>query len=89
MCESELSGFLPYGEFIVINSNHYTVKLWEKSTGNILKYFEGHHNWVMSVVFSPDGGLFVSGFNVCIVILWERSTGNLLKSFEGHNYSVN
>ena len=60
------------------------MKLWERSTGNLLKNLEGHTNYVNSVAFSPDGAFIVSVSSVETVELCERSTGTLLKTFEGH-----
>jgi len=32
-----------------------TIKIWDITTGHLLRTFEGHHSWVNAVAFSPDG----------------------------------
>ena len=48
------------GNTIVRASDDSTIKLWEKSTRSLLKTIEVNQNFVMSLVFSPDGNMIIS-----------------------------
>ena len=61
-----------------------TVKLWDAATGALLRTFEGHSDWVISVAFSPDGTRVLSGSVDDTLKLWDAATGELLRTFEGH-----
>lgn len=53
----------------------------------LLKTFEGHHDSVSSVAFSPDGRFIVSGSKDHTLKLWDASTGGLLATYfvvDGH-----
>jgi WD40 repeat protein len=39
---------------------HYTARLWDATTGRLLRTLEGHTKGVNCVLFSPDGGMAVS-----------------------------
>jgi hypothetical protein len=50
----------------------------------IIRTFEGHLDYVMSVAFSPDGRYIVSGSGDTTLKLWEIESGGLIHSFEWH-----
>jgi WD40 repeat protein len=72
----------------VSGSTDHTIKLWEIKSGNCLKTFEGHTNWVFSVAFSPNGDTVVSGSHDQSVKLWNVKTGKCLSTFTGHEHLV-
>ena len=53
--------FSPNGERILSCSNDNKIKLWDKTSGNLIRIFVGHQNWVKSIAFSPNGQLIISG----------------------------
>ncbi|HOK23785.1 MAG TPA: WD40 repeat domain-containing protein, partial [Candidatus Hydrothermia bacterium] len=69
-----------YGVWV---SGDSTIKLWEVSTGKLVRTFEGH-NTVLSVAFSPDGKYIASGSSDKTIKLWEVSTGEHVRTFDGH-----
>jgi len=79
----------PDGQTIVSGSSDKMVKLWEASTGLLLRTLKGHRDWVRSVAVSPDGRTIVSGGVDNTVKFWEASTGRLLRTLEGHGSEVN
>ena len=48
-----------------------TVKLWNVSTGDLLKTIVGRKKNVNSCNFSPCGKFIVYGFSYKIIYLWE------------------
>ena len=64
------------------------VKLWEVSSGKLLRALEGHKEVVRSVAFDPAGRTLVSGSGDSTVKLWEVSSGKLLRTLEGHTRNV-
>jgi WD40 repeat protein len=63
------------------------IKLREVSDGQLLRTFEGHADWVLSIRFSSDGAYLISGSDDQSVKLWEVATGGLLRSFYGFRSS--
>ncbi|MCY2990547.1 MAG: WD40 repeat domain-containing protein [Planctomycetota bacterium] len=65
-----------------------TLRIWEATTGKLLRAFVGHAMPVRSLAWSPDGKILASGGQwqdrVC---LWDMSTGAVLRIFfcEGSN----
>ncbi|WP_263420148.1 WD40 repeat domain-containing protein [Tolypothrix sp. PCC 7601] len=49
---------------------------------------EGHHSYIRSVIFSPDGETIATGSDDQTVKLWNRK-GQLLKSFDAHARLIN
>ncbi len=69
-------------------SDDKTIKLWDPYTGEHLRTLEGHSEWVMSVTFSPDGGLLASASSDKTIKLWDSHTGKHLRTLQGHPYPV-
>ncbi|MBI5799947.1 MAG: hypothetical protein HZA92_04360 [Verrucomicrobia bacterium] len=65
------------------------LKLWDATTGALVKEFKGaHSDTVQSVDFSGDGKLLVSGAADRFVKAWTVADTKLVKSFEGHTHQV-
>jgi len=67
------------------------VQLWEASTGQHIKTFEGFTNRVYSTAFSPDSRIVVGSSPDGTVRLWDVQTGELVqilrndRPYEGMN----
>ena len=77
------------GKRVLTGSKDNTVKLWETSTGAMLRTFEGHTDPVNSVALSGDGRQALSGSDDKTLKLWDTATGALLRTFRGHSAGVN
>ena len=92
------------GETIASSSNDRTIRLWNASTGELIKTLKGHVENVNTVAFSPDGKTIASGSGkllylgegedsgTCVgqeIRLWNANTGELIKTLKGHTSVVN
>jgi WD40 repeat protein/serine/threonine protein kinase len=57
------------------------VKIWD---GAAVRTIRGHHDWVTTAAFSPDGKTLVSGSTDQTVRIWDAATGTLLRTLELH-----
>jgi WD40 repeat protein/uncharacterized caspase-like protein len=65
-----------------------SVKLWDATTGRLVRRLEGHAQGVRSIVFSPDGASLLSGSDDATIKHWNVATGQLLRTFTGHVSAV-
>lgn len=64
------------------------VRIWEVSSGRLLRTLRDHSNWVWSVAFSPDGTKVAAGYNDGTISLWNVASGALIRSWHDHDGSV-
>jgi WD40 repeat protein len=65
-----------------------TAKIWEASSGKLLRTIAAHAGPVSGVAFSPDGRLLASSSWDRTVKVWEAATGNLLHTLSGHTLAA-
>lgn len=80
--------FSPDSRYILGGTSENIIKLWDSQTGEIIRTFTGHKEWVNSVAFSPDGRYALSGSWDQTVKLWDFETGKDIKTFKGHSGKV-
>jgi len=76
--------FSPDGQTILTGSFDKTARIWDAATGNELRRFEGHADWVSSVAFSPDGRYVLTGSYDNTARLWDADSGKQVRAFHGH-----
>ena len=65
----------PSGKTLLSSGNDGIIRLWDISTGKLLKLFRGHNKPVWDVKFSPDGKRFASAGGDEVVRLWDIASG--------------
>jgi WD40 repeat protein/serine/threonine protein kinase len=78
----------PDGNFVAAPMNDRTVRLWEASTGRLLKVMRGHSDLVMDVAFSPDGKQLASSSYDKTIRIWNLSA-ETHRVLRGHTAAVN
>lgn len=87
--------FSPDGLMAISGADDGVVILWDVSTGEEIRRFEGHSGSVRAVAFSPDGLSAISGGlsgaslrEPGELILWDVKTGQEIRRFEGNAEAV-
>ncbi|MEZ6049889.1 MAG: protein kinase [Planctomycetaceae bacterium] len=76
--------FSPDSRMLASASADYTVRLWEPSTGKLLRVLRGHSNDVNGVAFSPTNDLLATTSDDQTVRLWDPNTGVEIVELQGH-----
>ncbi len=80
--------FDPTGCTCVSSSDDQSIRLWDASTGELLRTFFGHKNRVWSIAFSPDGTTLISGSDDQTLRFWDLLTGQSLYTLEGYSNQI-
>jgi len=67
--------------YICSASDDTTIKIWDVTTGEMLKTLEGHTNFVFCVNFNPQSNLIVSGSFDESVRIWDVKEGEAFVLF--------
>jgi WD40 repeat protein/transcriptional regulator with XRE-family HTH domain len=78
--------FSPDGKYMVTASGggDGKARLWDISTYELLRQFDGRSSYVLSAAFSPDGTYLLTSSNDNIARLWNVQTGEEIRPFIGH-----
>ena len=79
---------MPAHTLLASGSDDRTVKLWNSSTGQLLRTFTGHSHYVESVAFD-SGHLLASGSRDRTIKVWNTTSGHLVRTLVGHGDFVN
>jgi WD40 repeat protein len=58
------------------------VILWDAASGRRLRTLGGHHSWVLSLAFAPDGKTLAAGTSEYTIVLWDVESGRRLHSLK-------
>ena len=67
------------GRHVISGSYDNTLRLWDVTSGQCLRTFEGHTESVLSCHFSPDGRHVISGSSDNTLRLWDVTSGQCLQ----------
>lgn len=94
--------FSPGGEHLVSGSLDKTIRMWRLNpqgrnypgmgggnckSGECIRVFEGHKDFVLSVALTPDGGWVMSGSKDRGVQFWDPESGQAQLMLQGHKNS--
>jgi WD40 repeat protein len=78
----------PDGRFIAEGGQNGLLRLWDATTGEIIRTFQGASGTVNSIDWSPDSTKIVTGGDDFVVKVWEVVTTHNIASLEGYDASV-
>jgi WD40 repeat protein len=73
---------------LVSGSGDGKLKLWDTTTGGVIRTIYGHGADVWAVAFSPDGGRLASASIDRTVKLWDPASGSEVLTLTGHTGGV-
>jgi WD40 repeat protein len=76
--------FSPDGIWLVSDGVDRTVRVWDATTGRLLKTLEGHTRRVLAVTLSPDGTRLATASADGTVKIWDTRTDQVLTTLESH-----
>ncbi|MBD2610955.1 ribosome assembly protein 4 [Nostoc punctiforme FACHB-252] len=80
--------YSPNGQQLASAGDDNTIKIWDVSSGQLLKTLKGHSDRVFSVAYSPNGQQLASASVDNTIKIWDVSSGKLLKFLKGHSKGV-
>ncbi|MBN3941948.1 ribosome assembly protein 4 [Nostoc sp. NMS9] len=81
--------YSPNGQQLASASDDKTIKIWDVSSGKLLKSLTDHKDEVWNVAYSPNGQQLASASADKTIKIWDVSSGKLLKTLTGHSDVVN
>ncbi|MCP6757851.1 MAG: AAA-like domain-containing protein [Fischerella sp. CENA71] len=76
------------GKTLASASSDNTIKIWDSSTGKVIRTLTGHSDYVRGVAFSSDGKTLASASGDKTIKIWDSSTGKVIRTLTGHSSAV-
>jgi WD40 repeat protein len=69
----------PRGNVLATAGDDHVIRFWDLATGNQLRSFPGHQDWIDTVCFSPDGKLLATAGHDRRVFIWNVTRGVVIR----------
>ncbi len=79
--------YLPDGKHLISAGNDRSVRLWDRTTGRLIRTFHGS-SAIESIAVVPDGSIVLAGTTEGVIELWEAVSGRLVSALQGHKKDV-
>jgi WD40 repeat protein len=70
--------------FLASGGHDQVIRIWDLSTGQVVKRLHQHTDWIRAIAISPDGTLLASGGHDQVIRIWDLSTGQVVKRLHQH-----
>jgi len=80
--------YSPDAKKILVAGDDNIARLYDSSTGELLREFSGHEQAVISVAYSHSGQTIATSSDDKTARIWDVETGEEVKNFEGHTESI-
>lgn len=77
-----------HAQWVATGGDNKSAQLWDATTGECLKQFDGHLVEVTAIAFSLDDRLLATGDSKGHVKLWDIATGRTTANFNGHSRRI-
>jgi len=81
--------FIRRGERIVTMEDDHSLKLWEGETGNFIRSYPLHHDWIYDVSMSPDDESLVTASDDGSAKVLDLASGKVRKKLQVNNWGIN
>ena len=78
-----VAAYSPDGNTLAVGDRVGFLKLFDLSTGLVIREFDGHMTNVSDVAFTPDGRFLISSGADTLIKIWEVHSGRQLENFIG------
>ncbi len=79
----------PTEAYLVTGGPDGVIRVWERSTGQLVRQLTGHSDTISALTFSPDGSHVVSTSQDRLASVWHFQTGQPVVAFDHHHRSLN
>jgi WD40 repeat protein len=74
--------------YVVSGSADHSVTLWDRATGQPIRHYFGHEDFVFSVGFTPDAQHIISASADGTIRLWDVNSGDQIQRLDGHHQPI-